>query len=139
MVPGDRPSPRRDRAGRCGPDDLPDPARSARLPDVQGPSGLGVTPAFRHDGFDTRDWLVGKAAEIPERADPTTGFAPRGAVVEQGAPAFPYTETERDRVWAHNVASLYEQATASQWDASADIRWRDLEPSVHLERAVCRS
>lgn len=99
----------------------------------------GITPTFRHDGFDTRDWLVGKAAEIPERADPTTGFAPRGAVVEDGAPAFPYTETERDRVWAHNVASLYEQATATQWDASVDIRWRDLEPlPTHLERAVCQ-
>jgi TusA-related sulfurtransferase len=99
----------------------------------------GVTPTFRHDGFDTRDWLIGKAAEIPERADPTTGFAPRGAVVEDGAPPFPYTETERDRVWAHNVASLYEQATASQWDASADIRWRDLEAlPTHLERAVCQ-
>ena len=99
----------------------------------------GVSPTFRHDGFDTRDWLIGKAAEIPERADPATGFAPRGAVVEEGAPPFPYTETERDRIWAHNVASLYEQATASQWDASADIRWRDLEalPS-HLERAVCQ-
>ncbi len=99
----------------------------------------GVTPTFRHDGFDTRDWLVGKAGEIPERADPTTGFAPRGSVVESGGPAFPYTETERDRVWAHNVASLYEQATASQWDASTDIRWRDLEPlPIHLERAVCQ-
>jgi TusA-related sulfurtransferase len=99
----------------------------------------GVTPAFRHDGFDTRDWLIGKAGEIPARADPNTGFAPRGAVIEEGAPPFPYTELERDRVWARNVASLYEQATASQWDASADIRWRDLRPlPVHLERAVCQ-
>jgi hypothetical protein len=99
----------------------------------------GIAPEFRHDGFDTRDWLVGKVADIPVRADPTTGFSPRGAVVETGGPAFPYTETERDRVWAHNVASLYEQATASQWDASADIRWADLEPlPAHVERAVCQ-
>jgi TusA-related sulfurtransferase len=99
----------------------------------------GVAPEFRHDGFDTRDWLVGKMAEIPARADPTTGFSPRGAVVEPGAPAFPYTETERDRLWAHNVASLYEQATAAQWDASVDIRWRDLHPlPTHEERAVCQ-
>jgi TusA-related sulfurtransferase len=99
----------------------------------------GVAPAFRHDGFDTRDWLVGKVAEIPDHADPTTGFSPRDAVVETGAPAFPYSETERDRLWAHNVASLYEQATASQWDASADIRWGDLEPlPTHVERAVCQ-
>jgi hypothetical protein len=99
----------------------------------------GITPTFRHDGFDTRDWLVGRVAEIPDRADPTTGFSPRGAVMETGGPVFPYTETERDRVWAHNVASLYEQATATQWDASADIRWHDLRPlPVHLERAVCQ-
>ena len=99
----------------------------------------GITPAFRHDGFDTRDWLIGKAGEIPERADPTTGFSPRGAVVEDGAPAFPYTETERDRVWANNVANLYEQATAAQWDASTDIRWHDLRPlPMHVERAVCQ-
>ena len=78
-------------------------------------------------------------AEIPVRADPTTGFSPRGAVVEPGAPAFPYTETERDRLWAHNVASLYEQATAAQWDASVDIRWGDLRPlPTHVERAVCQ-
>src|SRR6185436_20171117 len=52
---------------------------------------------------------------------------------------FPYTETERDRLWAHNVASLYEQATASQWDASTDIRWGDLRPlPTHVERAVCQ-
>jgi len=99
----------------------------------------GVSPEFRHDGFDTRDWLVGKVAEIPASADPTTGFSPRGAVVEPGAPAFPYTEKERDRVWAHNVASLYEQATAAQWDASVDIRWGDLRPlPTHVERAVCQ-
>ena len=97
----------------------------------------GVSPEFRHDGFDTRDWLIGKAAEIPDRADPSTGFSPRGSVVEPGGPAFPYAETERDRVWAHNVASLYEQATAGQWDASTDIRWRDLRPlPAHVERAV---
>jgi hypothetical protein len=34
---------------------------------------------------------------------------------------------------------LYEQATAAQWDASVDIRWRDLRPlPTHVERAVCQ-
>jgi TusA-related sulfurtransferase len=99
----------------------------------------GVTPEFRHDGFDTRDWLVGKAGAIPERADETTGFSPRGSVIESGSPPFPFTETERDHVWAQNVAALYEQATGAQWDASADIRWRELRPlPTHLERAVCQ-
>jgi hypothetical protein len=60
-------------------------------------------------------------------------------VVETGAPAFPYAVTERDLVWAHNVASLFEQATAAQWDASRDIRWSELEPlPAYLERAVCQ-
>ena len=63
----------------------------------------------RHDATGSS----GKAALIPDEADPATGFSPRGAVVEAGAPRFPFTENERDRVWAHNVASLYEQATES--------------------------
>ncbi len=100
---------------------------------------LGVTVPDRRDGFGTRDWLVGTAAAIPERADPTTGFAPRGAEVEEGSPRFPFTLTERDRVWATNVASLYDQATAQQWDATTDIRW-DALPDLpnHLERAVAQ-
>ncbi|MDP9330147.1 MAG: ferritin-like domain-containing protein [Actinomycetota bacterium] len=99
----------------------------------------GLQAPRRHNGFDTRDWLIGKAGEIPERADVTTGFSPRGAVIERGSPAFPYTLTERDLVWADSIAGLYEQATASQWDASRDIRWADLRPlPTHVERAVCQ-
>ena len=101
----------------------------------------GIRAPLRTDGegFDTKDWLVGKAALIPEVADVATGFSPRGAVVEEGSPPFPFTVNERDRVWAHNVASLYEQATESQWDASRDIAWADL-PDLpdHVERAVCQ-
>ncbi|MGZ8566104.1 MAG: sulfurtransferase TusA family protein [Actinomycetota bacterium] len=99
----------------------------------------GLEAPDRHDGFGTRDWLIGRAGVIPEEADPATGFSPRGAVVETGSPTFPYTETERDRVWAASVASLYDQATAQQWDATADIAWNELpEIPAHLERAVCQ-
>jgi hypothetical protein len=98
---------------------------------------LGLVAPDRRDGFGTRDWLIGRAGAIPDHADPTTGFSPRGAVVEDGAPAFPYTELERDRVWAANVASLYDQATAAQWDASTDIAWDAIpQHPVHVERAV---
>jgi TusA-related sulfurtransferase len=91
----------------------------------------------RGDGFPTPSWLIGLAGRIPDRADPATGFAPRGALVEAGSPAFPYTELDRDRLWAQNVASLYDQATAQQWDATTDIAWNELPtlPS-HVERAV---
>src|SRR5439155_25266585 len=99
----------------------------------------GIAPSFRHDGFDTRDWLIGKAGAIPDRASPETGFAPRGAVVEPGGPPFPFEVTERDLAWADNVAALQELATAQQWDASLDIRWGDLRPlRPHLERAICQ-
>jgi TusA-related sulfurtransferase len=91
----------------------------------------------RSNGFATPDWLIGLAGRVPERADPATGFAPRGAQVESGVPSFPYTELERDQVWAHNIASLYDQATAQQWDASTDIAWHELpELPSHVERAV---
>lgn len=99
----------------------------------------GLSAPDRRDGFGTQDWLLGKMADIPRRADPATGFSPRGAVMEPGGPEFPFTVNDRDRVWANSVASLYDQATAAQWDASTDIRWNDLRPlPVHLERAVCQ-
>ncbi len=93
----------------------------------------------RTEGFATPDWLIGLAGVVPDRADPATGFAPRGATVEAGSPPFPYTELERDRVWAHNIASLYDQATAQQWDASTDIAWDALPVlPAHVERAVAQ-
>jgi hypothetical protein len=44
----------------------------------------GIRAPIRTDGegFDTKDWLMGKAGLIPDDADPATGFSPRGAVVE---------------------------------------------------------
>ena len=100
-----------------------------------GGSPRGVPPRrLRHARLADR-----QGRRDPRARGPHHGFSPRGAVVETGSPAFPYTETERDRVWANNVASLYEQATAAQWDASIDIRWHDLRPlPTHVERAVCQ-
>ncbi len=87
----------------------------------------------------TRDWMVGRVAEVPEVAPTTTGFAPRGAVVEPGSPAFDFTINARAAVWATEVADLYEQATANQWDASRDLPWHLLQPLPEpLERAVCQ-
>ncbi len=100
----------------------------------------GVRMPRRDNGeLHTRDWMVGRVEAVPDRATTTTGFAPRGAVVEQGAPAFDFTINERSAVWAAEVADLYEQATANQWDASRDIPWDRLEPLPEpLERAVCQ-
>ena len=65
----------------------------------------------------------GTAQSMPDRADPRTGFAPRGAAVEAGGPAYPFDLVERDRVAPPEVMSLYEQAIAAQWDASRDVPW----------------
>ena len=89
--------------------------------------------------FETAAWLIGRAGRIPERADPHLGFAPRGAVVERGAPRFPFDVIEAERAWSDSAAELYEQATAAQWDASRDIPWGDLVPiEPELERSVCQ-
>jgi hypothetical protein len=100
----------------------------------------GIRLPRRADGeLHTRDWMVGRAGEVPEHASLTSGFAPRGAVVELGTPAWEFSINDRDTVWAAEVADLYEQATAGQWDASRDIPWEALPPLPEpLERAVCQ-
>lgn len=73
----------------------------------------------------------------PERADPSTGFAPRGASVELGGPVYPFTLVERDHVIPPEVAALYEQAISSQWVAARDVPWATVKPLPDaLERAV---
>ena len=60
---------------------------------------------------------------MPARADPTSGFAPRGTAVEAGGPAYPFDLVERDHVAPPEVAALYDQAVEAQWDGSRDIPW----------------
>lgn len=70
-------------------------------------------------------------------ADVFTGFAPRGARVEHGGPAYPFTLTNPGHVAPPEIAKLYEQAVAAQWNASADIPWSRVKslPDA-LENAV---
>jgi hypothetical protein len=98
---------------------------------------LGV-PRGPHDpGAGRRGADLLTALPMPERADPSTGFAPRGARVEPGGPAYPFTLVERDRIAQPEVAQLYEQAVAAQWDASRDIPWSKVRAlPAALERAV---
>jgi TusA-related sulfurtransferase len=68
------------------------------------------------------------ASPMPDRADPSSGFAPRGVAVESGGPAYPFDLLERDHVAPPEIAALYDQAVASQWDASRDIPWSKAGP-----------
>ncbi|GAC1368944.1 MAG: hypothetical protein NVSMB32_13930 [Actinomycetota bacterium] len=95
----------------------------------------------RRDGsrIDLRDWFAGRAGEVPETAPTYYGFVPRGAVAEPGMPSYPFTLNTKAEVWADNIAGLYEQAKAQQWNASEDIPWDRLEPLPEdMERAVCQ-
>lgn len=77
------------------------------------------------------------AVPMPDHADPSTGFAPRGARVEPGGPEYPFSLLDRDRVAPPEVAQLYDQAVASQWDATRDIPWDKVRPlPTALEHAL---
>ena len=72
----------------------------------------------------------------PADADPHTGFAPRGALVEPGGPPYPVTLTHRDTALPPETRQLYDQAVAAQWDAR-DLAWDRVRPlPPPLERAL---
>ena len=80
-------------------------------------------PPFRPEGdrLTTSEFLG--ASPMPERADPSSGFAPRGVAVEPGGPSYPFDLLEKKHVAPPEVAALYDQAVSAQWDASRDIPW----------------
>ncbi len=78
-----------------------------------------------------------RLAAAPLRADPRSGFAPRGAAVEAGGEPFPFDECERPGAWADEAPELYRQATAGVWSVERDLPWGELRPlAPPLERAV---
>ncbi len=106
-------------------------------------SAPGVTTHRLRRGSARRILLRAEAPSdaVPVHADPTTGFAPRGARVEQGAPAYPFSLLDRDRVWADEVGELYQHAAANQWSAARDLPWAEFErtrPAAELEQAVAQ-
>jgi hypothetical protein len=99
------------------------------------PRGQG--PPLRGAELHTADWRSG--APPPRQADRNAGFAPLGAVPEEGAPGHGWSLGARDALWADDVGELIEQASAQQWDASREVPWeaaRDLDDDV--ERAVAQ-
>jgi len=95
----------------------------------------GVDLPRRGGRLLTADLLA--AVPMPEHADPSSGFAPRGAQVEPGGPDYPFALLDRDRVAPPEVGQLYDQAVAAQWDASRDIPWEKVKPlAPALERAT---
>ncbi|MFT5524477.1 MAG: TusA-related sulfurtransferase [Pirellulaceae bacterium] len=106
--------------------------------DLSVPRGVretGITLPQRDGHLSAADVL--KSIPMPEHADPSTGFAPRGAQVEPGGPRYPFTLVDRDHVAPPEVASLYDQAIAAQWNAATDIPWGKIPKlSDSIERAL---
>ncbi|HXG58976.1 MAG TPA: ferritin-like domain-containing protein [Thermoanaerobaculia bacterium] len=90
-------------------------------------------PSIEAEGARLTTAAVLDVFPMPERAETSTGFAPRDVAVERGGPSYPFDLLERDHVAPPEVATLYDQAVAAQWDASRDIPWpkvRRHEPAL---------
>ncbi|HSB12402.1 MAG TPA: ferritin-like domain-containing protein [Blastocatellia bacterium] len=113
--------------------------RGAFLRTLADPPEWGVRMPRRGATVDMRDWLVGRHAAIEEEAARDGSLAPRGASLEEGAPAIEFSIRKRADVWANAISELYEQATSSQWVGARDIPWQELAPLDEVvERAVCQ-
>ena len=88
----------------------------------KGARESGVTLP-QHDGHLSAEDVL-KSIPMPDHADPSSGFAPRGARVEPGGPRYPFTLLDRDHVAPPEVAKLYDQAVSAQWNANTDIPWQ---------------
>ena len=89
------------------------------LPNGKREAGITLP---QHNGHVSAEDVL-KSIPMPEHADPSSGFAPRGARVEPGGPRYPFTLLDRNHVAPPEVAKLYDQAVAAQWNANSDIPW----------------
>jgi hypothetical protein len=83
---------------------------------ARGPAAAGRWSGAERAGAPEVEGVVAKASA-------TWGLAARGALVEQGGPAFDYALAEQDRVWSDDAPRLYAQAVAAQWDPATAIPW----------------
>ncbi len=85
--------------------------RRGRFSVPRGEREWGVTLRDRAGTRTSADMLA--AVPMPERADPATGFAPRGARIEPGGPVYPFDLNDRAHVAPPDIAQLYDQATSA--------------------------
>lgn len=92
------------------------------------------------DGVLDRRWAGAVRAGGPRpdgvvaRAEPSWGFALRGALVEAGGPALATADLDRrPAIWSDLAPKLYAQAAAAQWDPATAVAWDTevaLDPDV---------
>lgn len=79
------------------------------------------------------------ASEHAERADPTWGFAARGALVELGGPSSIADLDHEHTAWCDLAPQLYAQAVSAQWDPSTAVDWSaSIDHDDEIEAAVCQ-
>jgi hypothetical protein len=79
----------------------------------------------------------GQADGVVDRAAPAWGLAARGALVEAGGPDFGFALDAKRTVWANDIAHLYAQAQAQQWNPADAIDWaQPFELPDEIEAAV---
>jgi hypothetical protein len=79
---------------------------------------------------------AGTPAAPAAAADPTWGFAARGALVEAGGPPLVTALNERTLVWTDLAPKLYAQAAAGQWDPETAIDWAGASAAETLPRPL---
>jgi hypothetical protein len=60
---------------------------------------------------------------VVERPSQRWGVAARGALVERSSPDFDFTLDTKTTVWSDELALLYRQAVAAQWDPFTAVAW----------------
>jgi len=94
---------------------------------INSEESLGVTVQLPDgNGLRFRDVLRGEVVEPPAVGNLKHGLAPRGAKPDLASPEFSFPINTKLEVWADNLADLYEEGNARQWDATRDIRWGEL-------------
>ena len=72
-----------------------------------------------------------------DRPSQRWGLAPRGALVESGAPEFHFAIDRKTDVWSEDAARMYALAAASQWDPAVAIPWKsEFDLPEEVEDAV---
>ena len=98
--------------------------------------------ATNGDGFVVERGPAARSGEptpvgVIARPPRTWGLAARGARVEPGGPAFPFTLDDKAGVWSDAAGAVYRQAAANQWDPATAVDWSaDFELGADVEAAV---
>ncbi|HTS30537.1 MAG TPA: hypothetical protein VMH81_31915 [Bryobacteraceae bacterium] len=65
------------------------------------------------------------------------GLAGRGALVEAGSPEFRFQLDRKSEVWSADVARMYAQAAAAQWDPATAVPWdAEFDLPAEVEDAI---